>query len=381
MCNATFPHRLAAEETLARKQSLTTGPSSYAVVRDPQEDGLLRAIIEAPDDDAPRLVYADYLEEKGDPYGELVRCSVLAAQKNAPAAEGKEHKARVAELLKEHQWLPPFLDAKETRVRRGFVAEHQASRAPLPPGEELARLASHPLFSLMPRHVGYGSLGLFPFLARLPRLGAFGTIDWESYGFKGLPEGEDAAAIFARSPHLAGLLRLRLRQCGLTDDHLEALANNPALSLRVLNVGSDGGMEVSGNPFGNRGARALASSPYLRELEELDVSDSAMDDEGVAHLCAGKGLPKLKKLNLAGVCLSDRAYQTLARSPFTARLEELIISEGHYQGVGVSTDAGVRALAESPHLQNIKQLRIGLSVSDEVRSALRRRFGKRVVLY
>lgn len=30
-------------------------------------DALLRAIIEAPDDDAPRLIYADWLDENGDP--------------------------------------------------------------------------------------------------------------------------------------------------------------------------------------------------------------------------------------------------------------------------------------------------------------------------
>jgi uncharacterized protein (TIGR02996 family) len=30
-------------------------------------DALLRAIIENPDDDAPRLIYADWLDEHGDP--------------------------------------------------------------------------------------------------------------------------------------------------------------------------------------------------------------------------------------------------------------------------------------------------------------------------
>ncbi len=29
-------------------------------------DALLRAILDSPDDDAPRLVYADWLEENGD---------------------------------------------------------------------------------------------------------------------------------------------------------------------------------------------------------------------------------------------------------------------------------------------------------------------------
>jgi uncharacterized protein (TIGR02996 family) len=31
------------------------------------EEGLLRTVIEDPDDDTPRLVYADYLEEHGQP--------------------------------------------------------------------------------------------------------------------------------------------------------------------------------------------------------------------------------------------------------------------------------------------------------------------------
>ena len=34
---------------------------------------LLAAIIEDPDDDAPRLVYADWLQAQGDPRGELMQ--------------------------------------------------------------------------------------------------------------------------------------------------------------------------------------------------------------------------------------------------------------------------------------------------------------------
>jgi uncharacterized protein (TIGR02996 family) len=36
-------------------------------------DDLIRAIIEDPDDDGPRLVYADFLDERNDPRGELIR--------------------------------------------------------------------------------------------------------------------------------------------------------------------------------------------------------------------------------------------------------------------------------------------------------------------
>ena len=37
------------------------------------DDAFLQAIIEDPDHDAPRLLYADWLEERGDPRGEFIR--------------------------------------------------------------------------------------------------------------------------------------------------------------------------------------------------------------------------------------------------------------------------------------------------------------------
>jgi uncharacterized protein (TIGR02996 family) len=38
----------------------------------PDRDAFLRMIQENPDDDAPRLVLADWLEERGDPQGEFI---------------------------------------------------------------------------------------------------------------------------------------------------------------------------------------------------------------------------------------------------------------------------------------------------------------------
>lgn len=45
------------------------------------EPALLRAVLERPDDDTPRLVYADYCEEHGDPErGEFIRVQVETAK-------------------------------------------------------------------------------------------------------------------------------------------------------------------------------------------------------------------------------------------------------------------------------------------------------------
>jgi uncharacterized protein (TIGR02996 family) len=44
-------------------------------------DALLRAVLAAPDDDAPRLIYADWLDEHGDPArAEFIRAQVVLAR-------------------------------------------------------------------------------------------------------------------------------------------------------------------------------------------------------------------------------------------------------------------------------------------------------------
>jgi uncharacterized protein (TIGR02996 family) len=49
-------------------------------------DAFLQAILDAPDDNAPRLIYADQLEERGDPRGEFIRVQVALFQNDPPAA-------------------------------------------------------------------------------------------------------------------------------------------------------------------------------------------------------------------------------------------------------------------------------------------------------
>jgi uncharacterized protein (TIGR02996 family) len=44
-----------------------------------EDAGFLQAMIAAPEDDALRLVYADWLEERGDPRGEYLRCQCARA--------------------------------------------------------------------------------------------------------------------------------------------------------------------------------------------------------------------------------------------------------------------------------------------------------------
>ena len=57
------------------------------------DEGFLEAIRAAPDDDVPRLVYADWLEERGEPLGEFIRvqCALARLPADDPARPPLQH--------------------------------------------------------------------------------------------------------------------------------------------------------------------------------------------------------------------------------------------------------------------------------------------------
>jgi uncharacterized protein (TIGR02996 family) len=88
---------------------------------------LYAAVFAAPEEDAPRLVLADFLLEQGDPRGELI---MLQFKRRDQGLDEREHQ-REAALLKQHgrAWLGPLATVlswgkrySNTRFERGFVA-------------------------------------------------------------------------------------------------------------------------------------------------------------------------------------------------------------------------------------------------------------------
>src|SRR5262245_6194987 len=132
------------------------------------EEAFLAAILESPDDDAPRLIYADWLEDHGDPRAALIRVQ-CDLERHRRAAFGKPYVlsdglrrawqiialyAREKELLAEFGdiWTPGAIDAVDVsqdipglrghRFRRGFVdLLALPCKAWMSQGRELARLA------------------------------------------------------------------------------------------------------------------------------------------------------------------------------------------------------------------------------------------------
>ena len=136
-------------------------------------DQLLAEVLAHPDDDAPRLVYADHLTEQGDPRGELI--TVQCALARTPPDERAELAAREAELLRKHgrAWRKEAEQvARDCELRRGFVAKVTASAAAFVT-HGAALLAREPVRSscCYSNAQGLGRLAAAPHLARIRVLG------------------------------------------------------------------------------------------------------------------------------------------------------------------------------------------------------------------
>jgi uncharacterized protein (TIGR02996 family) len=235
----------------------------------------LREIKEHPDDDTPRLVLADWLQDQGDPRGELMHLQVTRFRLSEDDPRYANLHRRERQILDAHalNWLGPLVDlVVRWEFRRGLIAlEAQAGRLLgdnhldwLEEDEILRWLEELVLVEPSAKHLGR--------LASSPLLGHLSILD--------LDDNDIADAGLARlltSPHLSGLRELRLAYNRLGTHGATALANCAGLvRLQVLDLG--------GNRIGDTGARALAESPHLGNLRRLIVGGHGITRDGLRVL-------------------------------------------------------------------------------------------------
>lgn len=233
-------------------------------------EAFLADVLEHPQDDGPRLRYADWLEERCDPLGEFIRVQCRLA--DLPASEPcvLELETRQRELLAEFEegWVGELADWVDWwTFRRGFIEEVGASAA-----QFLAHAAD--LFQRAPIqeiHLGKVRDQLEP-LAASAFLGKTRHLDLSNNHLR-----DQGARVLAASPHLAQVRGLNLSSSGIGDPGLRALASSPFLpELREL--------YLSDNRICSPGARALARSPLADSLSLLHLRFNPIGDDGAALL-------------------------------------------------------------------------------------------------
>jgi uncharacterized protein (TIGR02996 family) len=205
----------------------------------PGYEPFLRAICARPDDDTPRLVYADWLDENGDPdRAEFIRLSVEFGNGSATAPSDNPRWWRMRALFKLYEavwkkelpgpadvlWDDPF------GWHRGFP-------------ERVSIVGSDRFFMTYVEEIVRVTPAQSVILARFSR-----TCD-------GL----------AACHHMLRFRRLYTARTRLGDDRVAQLANSPYF-------GNLEELGLAGSQMGDAGGLALARSPYLDKIRSLSLT-------------------------------------------------------------------------------------------------------------
>lgn len=263
-------------------------------------DAFLQDILAHPDDDAPRLIFADWLEEQGHANStaraEFIRIQCALAARNLLEQQRAELMRREKQILAEweKEWVRPIRRLIETwEFHRGFIDD--------------VVMLDHKFFT-------------------------------------------HARQLFRRAPIQRLGLQIRIyRDFGLPCN-IAALADNK--HLRRLR-----GLGLKENQLDSRHLRALIVSEHLTSLTELDLSYNRIGDSGIRALAGWPLLSQMKYLNLrgndmgtTGVRALTNALEELDRSPEGLRLQQLELSHHNL------SSAGQRVIAESPVLRRLVRI-------------------------
>lgn len=350
--------------------------------------GFLQAIREEPGDDGLRLIFADWLDEHGEPdRAEFIRLQVALASGTLGIAAMNAARVREHQLLHNNigRWVGKVREVAEGwEFRRGMLHLKTGLARFLEVGkfrevppewawvESLRVSGSHP-----PLTEAVKALAASPLLRSLAAL-----------DLSGLAVGPGGAVALADSSNLSGLSSLDLYDNALGASGAMVLVTSAHLGrLTALNLRYNG--------LGATGAKLLAESARLPRLEVLNLHHNGLGDAGLEDLARSVRLEGLKSLNLRynGITLQklppdlplpgalrslglynnglgDDGAKALARWRALASLAALDLGYNNISGVGG------RALAESPYLAGLTVLELrGNRLSPEAASALQRRFG------
>jgi uncharacterized protein (TIGR02996 family) len=371
-------------------------------------DALYSAILKHPDEDTPRLAFADWLEENGETdHAAFIR--------------------RQIELARVPEWDPlwvrtKFLDPGTIGGRTRATPEAPDPISWEKGGDEWSGPfrrgfpAAFEVFRGAPFHAE---------LAKLVRIAPVDRVSWYASDARNAPPSWNALVndpVFAHirhfdpalmalternirtlhdSPHAAGLSDLNLITCDLTPALTARFLRLPRFRrLRRLALGIPGArlggivraadefenhclcalhvrcnqtlarrsllydsgllhsplfrglkeLNLMENPFGPEGPHQLIRSPALIGLECLRLSWCKGGDDLAAALAGCSELAHLRSLDLYSNRIGPKGVRALAESPYLANLRVLDLSSNP---VG---DDGARALFRSPHLTNLLHL-------------------------
>jgi uncharacterized protein (TIGR02996 family) len=326
-----------------------------------QQEALLRAIIEAPDDDGPRFTYADWLEKSGDSdRANFIRVQCALDKMPTQAPERPALLAREKELLELHGWS--WAEECGTQIsewvyRRGFIERVQMCLE-TSAEEILALLRKAPIRHIRDITQFYNFNGVVEALPHLDRL--TGLEFWYLSAFE-----DPLVARLLASPHLCNLRTLILhhdRNGNLVHEKvlIDGLASPYRANLEELGVNIDGCWRGP-----SRGIlKAIAQSPYLRKLRKLNLTNAGdegnrpeMDLETARCLGESLNLAGLEELDMGRTSFPIPVWDEVLKWPWLTRLRWLRL---HYaRQVQPSSIRTLAKLEQLPPYRKAFEQRVG----------------------
>ena len=348
----------------------------------------LRAIRDQPAEDTHRLVLADFLQERGDAergdedHAHLIRIQCEQRRRGAYTPGWWGCAARGAELLDRNRRRftahPGLRWVRYSRFDRGLPSTVHARR----PGD-LRRagpaLEAFPIDGLLLDSVPDAAvLARRPELSRMRRLGLTGCrrggldeLLWSraAAGVEGWyfgPGGVPAGGLDAlRSAVSAG--RARCSEVVIRDPFRTPDTGSVLGLARLL---ADGRLDLGASVTGPTFVRELVRVPEVR-LAALGLGWTRCADAEAAALAGWAGARTIRVLNLASNGVTDAGLLALARSPHFGNLAALSLSRTSDPDGGTVTDAGAAELAGLADLPPLGLLDLrGTGVGERGRAAL-----------
>jgi uncharacterized protein (TIGR02996 family) len=399
-----FPNAAAAlrEHDKLIKEKLAKGYQETTPAARPAtgslREALERALVDNPDDLAAHMAYADYLQEQGDPRGELIQVQLALEDTSKSPEERQPLRQREVQLLEAHarEWVgglaphlfPPKKKKKPEygaptysyQFRRGWLDTVEAAFYTL----DFTRALAHTPEARLLRRLFLGedafqepatyeagddpippdsyspapyALLRSPYLGKVRVLRVGEEVDDDERYFNCRTGGELVVALVKMMPRLRELyvlaqdvdtdqlfgLRtltdLRVLQVYHMDNYpLAKLAKNPGFANLTHLLCHPHSMREDEPYIRLPQLRAVCRSTTLTGLTHLRLRMTDFGDKGCEEVVRSGVLRRLKVLDLRNGCVTDAGARTLADCPDFRHLELIDLDRN------CLTDAGVRAL-------------------------------------
>lgn len=377
----------------------------------PEESPLFQEILAHPNDRELRLVFADWLEEQGDPRGELVRLQCQLENMTRSDAGYSRLRATAGKLERQHGGFGDLkkVTVAKTELRGGFVErvevtparwiKHAAEIIRTTPLRDLrlkgksakfAQIAEMPELSQLTAlelrqskidNAGLEALVKSPHLASLSTLGLYGT------------ECTSIGRVLSQSALLSQLTTLELGGETISPHDVQLIGENVrGLQTLVIGVAENSGLpelaaagldsltnldwnsgwreppltknqlEQFGASMFDEPLRQLTLRPVepgfaeafvefrFQQLEELAIYEDALKTPDVASILAH--LKGLSDLTLCACGLRDAAARAIAKSPTLSGLKHLRMTRNRI------TEKGVEAILSSEYFSPETELHL-----------------------